>query len=52
MSDGATRSVDRFDLESWEGLLGTLSTEGPKSLLASVRAAEDSDPFGQRWPRG
>jgi hypothetical protein len=52
ISDGATRLVDRFDLDSWDGLVSTLCDEGPESLLASVRIAETSDPTGQRWPRG
>ena len=52
MSDGATRLVDRFGLLSWSELTKMLAAQGPKKLLKSVRAAEDSDPAGQRWPRG
>jgi hypothetical protein len=52
LSDGATRLVDRFRLLSWSELLDLLDVQGPEALVARVRLAEVSDPFGRRWPRG
>ena len=33
------------------GAPGTERQDGPAELLARVRAAEDADPDGARWPR-
>ena len=52
LSDGASRLVDRFRLATWRDLLGLLDQAGPDELIRQVRAAEQSDPHGQRWPRG
>jgi hypothetical protein len=52
LSDGAGRLVDRFGLATWEDVLKTLDTLGPRELLRQVREAEKSDPHGSRWPRG
>jgi len=52
LSDGASRLVDRFGLATWEDLLKTLDTRGPRELLRQVRDAENSDLDGSRWPRG
>src|SRR5262249_59284150 len=52
LSDGATRLADRFDLATWDQLAAVLADEGPAGLIRQVRAAEDTDPEGQRWPRG
>ena len=52
LSDGATRLVDRFSLLDWTDFLGILAEQGPEAIIAQVRAAEHSDPDGQRWPRG
>lgn len=52
LTDGASRAVDRFDLTDWPGALNIFRTEGPAELIARVRAAENSDPDGARWPRG
>jgi hypothetical protein len=52
LSDGATRLVDRFGLLDWSRYLDVLAEQGPDAIIAQVRAAEDSDPDGQRWPRG
>jgi hypothetical protein len=52
LSDGATRLVDRFGLLDWTDFLGILAEPGPEAIIAQVRAAEGSDPDGQRWPRG
>lgn len=51
LSDGATRLVDTFALDSWAGLMATLASAGPDELLRRTRAAELSDPAGERWPR-
>lgn len=52
LSDGASRLVDRFHLTTWRDLLGLLGQAGPNELIRQVRTAEQSDPHGQRWPRG
>jgi Protein phosphatase 2C len=52
LSDGATRLVDRFGLVDWPSFLTILAKQGPDAIIAQVRAAEHSDPDGQRWPRG
>lgn len=52
LSDGASRLVDRFGLADWSDALKLLATEGPTELIRRVRSAEDSDPHGERWPRG
>jgi Protein phosphatase 2C len=52
LSDGATRLVDRFGLVDWPSFLTILAEQGPEAIIAQVRAAEHSDPDGQRWPRG
>jgi hypothetical protein len=52
LSDGATRLVDRFGLLDWPSFLDVLAKQGPDAIIQQVRAAEDSDPDGRRWPRG
>jgi hypothetical protein len=52
LSDGATRLVDRFGLLDWPSFLDLLAEQGPGAIIQQVRAAEDSDPDGRRWPRG
>ncbi|MER7439820.1 hypothetical protein [Micromonospora avicenniae] len=52
LSDGASRLTDRFGLTDWTGLLRILHDHGPAELIRRVRAAEDSDLHGERWPRG
>jgi hypothetical protein len=51
LSDGATRITDKYDLLSWSAMLAVIRDEGPAQLIRQVRAAEDSDPGGTRWPR-
>lgn len=51
LTDGASRLVDSFGTLSWEQLLDLLETEGPAALIARTRAAERTDPAGERWPR-
>lgn len=50
VTDGAARAVS-FGLMNPIGLLDTLDTYGPASLIDQVRNAERSDPTGVRWPR-
>jgi hypothetical protein len=50
LSDGATRFTE-FGLGTWRDLLDVLDAYGPSSVFARVRAAEQSDPAGIRWPR-
>jgi hypothetical protein len=51
LTDGATRPVDLFGLLSWGQLVETLRAGGPATLLAEVRAAEETDTAAVRWPR-
>jgi len=51
VSDGASRLVAPFALASWTEALDLMATEGPASLIDRVRAAEASDPRGERWAR-
>jgi len=51
LTDGAVRAVDPLKLYDWPALLAELSTSGPDELIRQVRAAEDADPAGVRWPR-
>lgn len=50
LTDGATRAV-QFGLTTWENAIPTLNRSGPEGLIRKVRAAEASDPHGNRWPR-
>ncbi len=51
LSDGAARITEVYDLISWPELMTVLRAAGPAGLIRQVRAAEDSDPDGARWPR-
>jgi hypothetical protein len=51
LSDGATRITEEYGLLSWPELTSVLREAGPAELVAQVRAAEDADPDGARWPR-
>ncbi|MEV8635852.1 protein phosphatase 2C domain-containing protein [Streptosporangium sp. NPDC051023] len=51
LTDGAARVVDLFGVYEWRDVMTTLSTEGPHELIRQVRAIEQSDPVGKRWPR-
>lgn len=50
LSDGATRFVE-FGLGSFADALDILGSAAPQRLFDQVRAAEASDPAGERWPR-
>jgi hypothetical protein len=52
LSDGASRPVDRFGLLDWSQAHALVKKTGPYALIQAVRDAENSDPHGQRWPRG
>jgi len=52
LSDGASRLADRYHLATWAQMCATLAEDGPAEVIRRVRAAEESDPGGQRWPRG
>ncbi|WP_328480747.1 protein phosphatase 2C domain-containing protein [Streptomyces sp. NBC_00377] len=52
MSDGATRPVDCFGVDTWQETLDVLTSSGPSELLRRVRELEAGDPEGRRWPRG
>lgn len=51
LTDGAARLVTPFAERDWSGLLDLLEARGPQQLIREVRALEDSDPAGLRWPR-
>jgi hypothetical protein len=51
LSDGATRIADRYELLAWPAVLAVIRDHGPGELIRQVRAAEDGDPDGERWPR-
>jgi hypothetical protein len=52
LSDGASRLADRYHLATWPQVCATLAKGGPEEVIRQVRAAEEADPDGQRWPRG
>lgn len=51
MSDGASRIVDVFEVQTWAEALNFVSAHGPHKLIQHVRAVEATDPDGTRWPR-
>jgi hypothetical protein len=50
LSDGAARFVD-FGLGDWRDLMALLVKSGPPELISQVRAAEEDDVDGRRFPR-
>lgn len=52
LSDGATRWAETFRLGDWAALMAVLRAEGPRSLVARVRAAEAADGSRAAHPRG
>jgi hypothetical protein len=52
LTDGASRLVEVFHDHDWSGAFALLRKEGPRSLIARVRAAESADPRGEAFPRG
>jgi hypothetical protein len=51
LTDGATRIVSPFGELSWNELLELAEADSPDAVLRRVRAIEDRDPLGVRWPR-
>ncbi len=51
LSDGAARITDRYQLMGWPDVLALARDQGPGELLCQLRAAEQADPGGIRWPR-
>lgn len=51
LTDGAARVVRPFGDLTWERLLDLLDAAGPDAALRRVRAIEEGDPHGDRWPR-
>jgi hypothetical protein len=51
LSDGATRITDLYHQLSWPAMIDVIKEHGPAALIRQVRAAEDADPDGERWPR-
>jgi hypothetical protein len=52
LSDGASRLADRFGQQTWKQALDLVAADGPRALIDAVRAAENADRDGRRWPRG
>ncbi|MGH3831700.1 MAG: hypothetical protein ACRDRS_14840 [Pseudonocardiaceae bacterium] len=50
LSDGGAALLD-YGLADWTETLHTLQHAGPAKLITRIRAAEASDPLGERWPR-
>lgn len=50
MTDGAAKLVE-FGIDTWEETFARMADNGPRALVAQVRAAEESDPSGVKWPR-
>ena len=46
-----SRLVDRYRLATWPQISSTLARQGPAELIRQVRAAEEADADGRRWPR-
>ncbi|MCP2259425.1 Protein phosphatase 2C [Streptoalloteichus tenebrarius] len=51
-SDGVSCGVEDYGVfPDWSALLACAERHGPDAVLDRVRAAEESDPDGRRWPR-
>jgi hypothetical protein len=50
-SDGVSIGVDEYTLFGWPEVLTLTRAQGPEAVLDAVRAAEEADPHGERWPR-
>ena len=51
LTDGAARIVNPFGLIGWDEFVQVLRESGPDDLIRQVRAAENDDPDGVKWPR-
>lgn len=51
-SDGVACGVDDYEIfPDWSAVFDLVTAQGPDAVLDAVRAAEESDPDGTRWPR-
>ena len=50
-SDGTMRCLRLTTVTNYAAAMAVLAASGPQWLVDYVRAAEDSDPQGARWPR-
>jgi Protein phosphatase 2C len=50
-SDGVSCGIDDYRLLDWPAAVDLVSERGAQAMLDTVRAAEESDPHGTRWPR-
>jgi hypothetical protein len=50
-TDGVSDGVDDYRIFDWPGALDIARARGVSAVLDAVRAAENADPHGQRWPR-
>jgi hypothetical protein len=50
-SDGVSIGVDEYGLFGWPEVLALTRAQGTEAVLDAVRAAEEADPHGERWPR-
>jgi len=50
-SDGVSIGVDEYHLFDWPQALKLAREHGTQAVLDAVRAAEEQDPDGERWPR-
>ncbi|MEU6127569.1 hypothetical protein ABZ805_00210 [Saccharopolyspora sp. NPDC047091] len=52
MTDGVSCGVQDYGIFSdWSALLDAVDRGGPAAVLTEVRATEEADPRGERWPR-
>ncbi|MGD9528484.1 MAG: protein phosphatase 2C domain-containing protein [Dehalococcoidia bacterium] len=51
LTDGASRIVDMFGQITWSDLMAIVREAGPWDIIAQVRAIEETDLEGMRWPR-
>lgn len=50
-TDGVSRGIGGYALPDWRSAYDLAASAGPRALLDAVRAPEEEDPDGRRWPR-
>lgn len=50
-TDGVSRGIGGYALPDWRSAYDLATNAGPQALLDAVRAPEEEDPDGRRWPR-
>lgn len=50
-TDGVSDGIDDYRILDWPGALEIARARGVSAVLEAVRAAENSDPHSERWPR-